>query len=174
MSDTATPWTVACQTPLFMGFSRILEGVAISSSRRSSQPRDWTRVSYFSCIAGGFFTDWAIVEVASYNPIKQRPSVKGAHAYPWVFTVDFRKLHPFMKHFPKSREKDSLEDTGHFPVPWTAANIWSAASSCPFHHSAFPYPLWPAPGLPESPPAGTLDMQTPFSLRKPGPLQIYR
>ena len=22
MSDSATPWTVACQTPLFMGFSR--------------------------------------------------------------------------------------------------------------------------------------------------------
>ena len=33
--------------------TRILEWVAISFSRRSSQPRDWTRVSY---IAGSFFT----------------------------------------------------------------------------------------------------------------------
>ena len=33
--------------------ARILEGVAISFSRRSSQPRDRTPVS---CIAGGFFT----------------------------------------------------------------------------------------------------------------------
>ena len=33
--------------------ARILERVAISSSRGSSQPRNWTRVS---CIAGGFFT----------------------------------------------------------------------------------------------------------------------
>ena len=50
-----TPWTVAHQAPLSMGFSRqrMLEWVAMPSCRRSSQPRDWTRVS---CIAGGFFT----------------------------------------------------------------------------------------------------------------------
>ena len=35
--------------------ARILEWVAISSSRGSSQPRDRTQVS---CIAGGFFTSW--------------------------------------------------------------------------------------------------------------------
>ena len=38
---------------------RILEWVAISSSRGSSQARDRTRVS---CIAGGFFTSWATRE----------------------------------------------------------------------------------------------------------------
>ena len=37
--------------------ARILEWVAFSFSRGSSQPRDGTGVS---CIAGGFFTDWAI------------------------------------------------------------------------------------------------------------------
>ena len=36
--------------------ARILEWVAISSSRESSQPRDWTCISCGSCIAGGFFT----------------------------------------------------------------------------------------------------------------------
>ena len=36
--------------------ARILERVAISFSRGSSQPRDWTWVS---CIAGRIFTDWA-------------------------------------------------------------------------------------------------------------------
>ena len=36
--------------------ARILGWVAISSSRRSSQPRDSTCVSHVSCIAGGFFT----------------------------------------------------------------------------------------------------------------------
>ena len=53
-----TPWTVACQAPLYMGIlqARILEWVAISSSRRFSQPRDQTQVS---CVAGGFFTIWA-------------------------------------------------------------------------------------------------------------------
>ena len=36
--------------------ARILEWVAISFSRGSSRPRDWTQVS---CIAGRFFTIWA-------------------------------------------------------------------------------------------------------------------
>ena len=35
--------------------ARVLEWVAISSFRRSSQPRDQTRVSFISSIAGGFF-----------------------------------------------------------------------------------------------------------------------
>ena len=40
--------------------ARILEWVAISFSRGSSRPRDWIRVS---CIAGRFFTHWAMREV---------------------------------------------------------------------------------------------------------------
>ena len=36
--------------------ARILEWFAISFSRGSSQPRDWTQVS---CTAGRFFTNWA-------------------------------------------------------------------------------------------------------------------
>ena len=40
--------------------ARILEWVAISYSRRSSQPRDWTRVS---CIVGRLFIVWATKEV---------------------------------------------------------------------------------------------------------------
>ena len=39
--------------------ARLLEWVAISLSKGSSRPRDWTQVS---CIAGGFFTNWAIRE----------------------------------------------------------------------------------------------------------------
>ena len=51
-----TPWTVACQAPLSMGIlqAKILEWVAISFPRGSSQPRNQTQVS---CIAGRFFTD---------------------------------------------------------------------------------------------------------------------
>ena len=53
-----TRWTVVCQTPLSMGIlqARMLEWVAMSSSRGSSQPRDRTHVSCGSCIADGFFT----------------------------------------------------------------------------------------------------------------------
>ena len=39
--------------------ARVLEWVAFPFSRESSQPRDQTQVS---CIAGGFFTNWAIRE----------------------------------------------------------------------------------------------------------------
>ena len=56
-----TPWTVALQASLSMGIlqARILEWVAISSSRGFSQTRDPTQVSY---IAGRFFTIWATRE----------------------------------------------------------------------------------------------------------------
>ena len=55
VSDSSTPWTVA------QGIlqARILKRVVISSSKGSSQPRDWTEVS---CMAGGFFTVWATRE----------------------------------------------------------------------------------------------------------------
>jgi len=58
MSDSVTPRTIACQAPLSMGIlqARILEWVAMPSSRGSSQPREQTQVSH---IAGGFFSIWA-------------------------------------------------------------------------------------------------------------------
>ena len=48
---SATLWTVAHQAPLVHGIlqARILEWVAVSSFRGSSQPRDQTCVSYVSC-----------------------------------------------------------------------------------------------------------------------------
>ena len=56
------PWAVAHQAPLLMGFLRqeYWRVLPFSSSRGSSQPRDWTCVSSASCIAGRFFTCWAI------------------------------------------------------------------------------------------------------------------
>ena len=51
--------------------ARILEWVAVSFSRGSSQPRDRTQVSL---IAGGFFTNWAIRE--AHNSIKKRITLK--------------------------------------------------------------------------------------------------
>ena len=51
-SGSATSWTVALQAPLSMGFpkARILEWVAFSTSRGSSQPRDRTHLFCVSCI----------------------------------------------------------------------------------------------------------------------------
>ena len=56
------PWTVARQAPLTLGIpqARILEWVAMPSSRGSSQPRNQTQVSH---IAGWFFTIWITREV---------------------------------------------------------------------------------------------------------------
>ena len=50
------PMDCSPQAPLSMGFSRILEWVAMLFSRGSSPPRDQTHVSFISCIACGFFT----------------------------------------------------------------------------------------------------------------------
>ena len=57
-----TPWNCSPPGSSVHGIfqTRILECVAISSCRGSSQPRDWT---WISCIAGRFFTDWATREV---------------------------------------------------------------------------------------------------------------
>ena len=48
----ATPWTVACQNPLSMGFSRKEYWTAISFSKGSSRLRNQTPVS---CLSGRFF-----------------------------------------------------------------------------------------------------------------------
>ena len=56
--DSFRPYGLKPARLLSVGFSRqeYLEWVAMPSSRGSSRPRDWTWVSWISCIAGGFFT----------------------------------------------------------------------------------------------------------------------
>ena len=58
----ATPWTVACQAPLFVGFPRqeFWSGLPFLTLGGSSQPRDQTCVSH---TAGRLFTIWATREV---------------------------------------------------------------------------------------------------------------
>ena len=60
----ATAWTIAHQAPLSMGIlqARVLEWVAMPSSRGSSQSKNQTRVS---CFAGGLFNSWATREAPS-------------------------------------------------------------------------------------------------------------
>ena len=58
MSDSATPWTVGSSVHGILQ-TRILDWVAMPSSRGSSQPRDQIQVSH---IAGRFFTGWATRE----------------------------------------------------------------------------------------------------------------
>ena len=65
--------------------ARILEWVAISSSRRSSWPRNWTQVSRISCIANRFFTT-----VPPGKPLRNEtliPWAAGNAAGRWPSTV---------------------------------------------------------------------------------------
>ena len=57
----ATPWSIAYQAPLSMGFPRqeYLAWVAMPSSRESSWPRDRTRIS---CIGRQILYHWATQE----------------------------------------------------------------------------------------------------------------
>ena len=65
-----TPWPVACQAPLFMGFpkARILEWVAISSFRGYSQPRNRTGIScidrqiLYHCATWEAYRKWIVTE----------------------------------------------------------------------------------------------------------------
>ena len=69
----SNPGLLHCRQSLYQlshqGNPRILEGVAYPFSSRSSWPRDQTRVS---CIAGGFFTNWAIREALHLKNVIQK------------------------------------------------------------------------------------------------------
>ena len=74
-----TPWTVALQAPLSMGFSRqeYWSGLSFPSPGKSSQPRDQTLISYVACSGSVFFTTSAPWE-AQWNhsalPLSRLPS----------------------------------------------------------------------------------------------------
>ena len=69
-------WTVARQAPLSMGILqvRILEWVAMPSSRGSSQPRDQTQATH---MVGGFFTVWATREDQVNTGVCSLPLLQG-------------------------------------------------------------------------------------------------
>ena len=74
--------------------ARILEWVAISFSRGSSQPRDQTRVS---CITGIFFTSWTSREAQGMPNYFQNGFWKPNHAwklFTWIDYVWF--VYPFL------------------------------------------------------------------------------
>ena len=66
-----TSWWTLCNPMVYTVHgilqARILEWVAFPFSRGSSWPRNQTRIS---CIAGGFFTNWAITEATQRICIK--------------------------------------------------------------------------------------------------------
>ena len=90
-SLATTLWTVVCQAPLSMEFSRqeYWSGLpAIPFSRESFRPRDWTWVS---CTASRFFTIWATKEVHRYY---QCTGNTGEIKWKWTLSVMSDPLQP--------------------------------------------------------------------------------
>ena len=81
-SETLRPQrTVACQEPLSTGTlqARILEWVAMPSSRGSSQPRDWIQVS---SIAWRLFTIWVTRKALISHSVQFSRSVVSDSLWP--------------------------------------------------------------------------------------------
>ena len=95
VSDSATPWTVAHQAPLSMGIlqARILECIAVPSSRGSSQPRDRTQVF---CTAGRVFTIWAMTQGLMHSIDSVYMSTPASQFIPPLFPLG---IHEFVLYF---------------------------------------------------------------------------
>ena len=132
-----TSWTVARQAPLSMEVlqARILEWVAMLSSRGSFQPRDQIQVS---CIAGRFFTDWAARAV--WGPAKD---------FCWWKVVYLLLVHCHYLPFCLKPSKCALSNIHfHFPsiktewmlfgcqgeLQWIAGVCYLAAQACRTSH----------------------------------------
>ena len=108
MSDSATPWTIARQSPLSMEFSSKNTGVGSHSfSRGSPWPRDWTQVS---CTASRFFTAWATREAQINKDLQLNQNIpKTYHRDKEIEEKIFRfHLHPKMTG-QRFRSADSKE-----------------------------------------------------------------
>ena len=121
-----TPWTVAHQA--------LLEWVAISFSRGSSWPRDWTWVS---CITGRFFIYWATWEAPKYIIFSKSPSqvnlklrIKSIILFPTNHNISnlfflkilifYYNLVSFIKHLTSACYA-MLSCVQLFATPWTVA-----------------------------------------------------
>ena len=91
--------------------ARILQWVAISSSRGSSPPRDPTRVSWVSYIAGRSFTTWAITQ-------SQTPSFTPEAINTLIYLV-VASRHPPLSPNPGAQEQTTQK-------PPQATSLWEA------------------------------------------------
>ena len=102
--------------------ARILEWVAMPSSRASSQPKDQSHVSCVSCIAGGFFPHWVIREFKHSNKEIDSYQVKleKIHCLIWV---SLGKGNPqlFEQSYCSTSEKAMTphSSTLAWKLPWT-------------------------------------------------------
>ena len=80
--------------------ARILKSNAISFSKGSSPPRDWTRIS---CIAGGFFTFWASTFWSVWSHLKFSTiglSIPSSHPHTTLVCASCLFTHPSFLFLP--------------------------------------------------------------------------
>ena len=106
--------------------ARILEWVAYPFSSGSSRPRNWTGVS---CIAGGFFTSWAIREAPS-GPYQFHPREISRTLLP----SDSQVLpQSFISGPWKALSFHMSSVSGFCPCP-SPSRLWARGRQRPFRH----------------------------------------
>ena len=114
--------------------ARILEWVAISFSRRSSRPWDWTQVS---CIVGRHFTIWATREVPCMSHICIHIILEACYTLSFTVLCTLYILNilpyqyiagcriPFFFFFEAGRYRGWTQAADH--LPWKVSSCWSVA-----------------------------------------------
>ena len=111
--------------------ARILEWFAISFSKGSSHPRDWTLVS---CLAGRFFTNWATKEALVNQLYSDKNKWMNEQIHELIIPISVEKMwyiHPMNIQFSSVQ---SLSRVWLFATPWITArqaslsiiNSWSS------------------------------------------------
>ena len=139
--------------------ARILEWVAISFSRGSSWPRNWTLVS---CIAGRFFTDWSTRE--SFLLLLAQLSVSSCLPQRNLPSSAMKNEWKLKKRGGKKRKKSSRNNpflstyttTIRSPPPHTHTHVWEHTQThtdpvplcdhLPFRTTTFLVVFWPQSG----------------------------
>ena len=104
--------------------ARILEWAAMPSSRGSSQPRNWTHVSYVSCIAGRFFNTNTAWEAPIPAPPKAyRSKLERNDKTRKLLITKYRRLHSTTaknKTKQNNNNKKTRLSTFQVPAGWTS------------------------------------------------------
>ena len=105
---------------------RILEQIAMPSSRGSSRPRDWTQVSCVFCITGSFFTAEPLGKpVCCPQPINPRPV--GTR---WSLPITSPATNQKNVHEPITPNPSPSFTLSLKTFPWKTLRSWEA----PFKH----------------------------------------
>ena len=109
--------------------AKILEWVAISFSRRSSQPRDWTHISL---LVGRHFTIWATKEVSQHKfHLKTRLELTIERSYQTHSHNMYFKITRLVRRFLLKRRNMSLSNIHCCYIILQFSSVQFSCSVCP-------------------------------------------